>query len=228
MPYFDKENNEYWNLNEILTAKGEYISIANIQNLGQKLSRMKLSYIKSNTGSRLYKKSDLFKHMKNLEAQIELKQNPLKELDELKQTEEDIYKPDGKINVLYSRVSGKTKEDSDELAKQNSLIMQYCISNGIKIDRQYRDMCSSFVFGKDKRPGLYELMKDMFAGNIKNIYVLSPDVISPFFYEFFMELCSMCGVYVEIISNVPTDEAKKSITYELLSMSDIIKKRFAL
>lgn len=228
MPHYRK-GEEYWDLKEILRAKGEYVSVTNIINLGQKLSRMKVGYIKSKTGARMYKKDDLLKHMKNLGFQIDLKENPMVELDELREEEsEEVFQPEGQMNVLYSRTTGKSKADADAIAVQNGDVLRYCVANGIKIDRQYCDMCPSYVFGKEKRPGLYELISDILDGQVKCVYVLSPDVISPFFYEFFIELCKMCGTDVDIISKVPTKEAKKAVTAELLSMSDVIKKRFML
>lgn len=231
MPYFDKDKNEYWGLKEILQKKGEYVSITNIQNLAQKLSRMKVDYIFSETGARLYKVDTLMKRMKDLKAQVELKQNPLKEVEEMKTEEEkesDIYRPDGRMNVLYSRVSDCKTRDREELAKQCSLVLQYCVANGIKIDHQYQDMCPSYIFSRQKREGLYMLMDDMAEGRIKTIYVLSPDVISPFFYEFFIEFCRMHGVRVEIISNIPTEESRKSVMKEVLGMTEMMKKRFGI
>ena len=73
------------------------------------------------------------------------------------------FQPKQKQNIIYARVSN-TKQ-ADDLSRQIEIVKSYAISNGVKIDKVYKDIASGM---NENRKEFNLMLREIFAGNVEN------------------------------------------------------------
>ena len=134
--------------------------------------------------------------------------------------DEDVYKLIGKwrkterINVTYSRVS--LSKQKNDLSSQTQRLYDFCISKGIVISKQIKDIKSGMNFGD--RKGFNELLKEIVTGNIENIVVENKDRLCRFGFEMFESFCGLHGVKIIVTSKVENKTYEQELTDDLVSI----------
>lgn len=135
--------------------------------------------------------------------------NFLYDIDSIKNDRPD--KP--RLNVIYSRVSNtKQKED---LHKQEQILREYCVKNGIKIDRVYSEIASGM---NEERKQFNQLIDDVVNGTIKNIYISYKDRLSRFGYPYFEKLFEKFSCKIECLNSTDEKTYEQELTEDLISI----------
>lgn len=117
--------------------------------------------------------------------------------------------------VIYARVSSsKQKED---LNRQISLLKEYSLKNGHKIDEVFEDIGSGM---SSDRNGLNSLLTSLFKKEINTIYISFKDRLSRFGYNYFENICSKFGTKIEVLDddNFRNKDMEKELTDDLIAI----------
>lgn len=117
--------------------------------------------------------------------------------------------------VIYARVSSlKQKED---LNRQISLLKEYSLKNGHKIDEVFEDIGSGM---SSDRKGLNQLLTSIFKKEINTIYISFKDRLSRFGYNYFENICSKFGTKIEVLDddNFRNKDMEKELTDDLIAI----------
>lgn len=119
-----------------------------------------------------------------------------------------------RINVIYCRQS--TKQQNESLKNQQQKIKQFCIINGIIIDK----IISQFGSGLNyKRQGLLELLDLITKNKIQNLIIYYKDRLVRFGYQIFQQLSKKYNFKILIIDNSQTNKSKeKQFADDLISI----------
>ena len=124
-------------------------------------------------------------------------------------TDEHLYKVKKinheKLNIIYCRESTKQQEHS--LRDQESKAKEFCISNGIKIDKVISEYGSALNFN---RKGLNELLKMINDKVIGVLVIFYKDRLVRFGFELFEELSKLNNFKIIIIDNSETNKTKET------------------
>lgn len=119
-----------------------------------------------------------------------------------------------KINVIYCRESTKMQKESLKL--QEEKIKEFCISNGIKIDKVISEFGSSLNY---KRQGLLELIDLITKNKVENLIIYYKDRLVRFGYELFEELSKKYNFKILIIDSSESNKSKeKEFADDLISI----------
>jgi putative resolvase len=126
--------------------------------------------------------------------------------------DEDVYAMVGKRIgarehwvVSYARVNGRSKKADQKIEEQKRIIYQWCAKRGLTIDKSYEDRGPSTEYSPSKRPGLHELLQDIFHKRVDAVVVETRDRIARIGWEIFKELFKYHGVELIIINKVIGD-----------------------
>lgn len=123
-------------------------------------------------------------------------------------------KDSDKINVIYCRESTKMQKESLKL--QEEKIKEFCISNGIKIDKVISEFGSALNY---KRQGLLELIDLITKNKVENLIIYYKDRLVRFGYELFEELSKKYNFKILIIDNSESNKSKeKEFADDLISI----------
>lgn len=100
-------------------------------------------------------------------------------------------------NIVYARVSNATKKT--DLASQESLCQQFCVSKGWEIHKSYREIASGM---NDNRPKLNHIL-DM---DKVRLIVLHKDRLSRFGFRYIEHCVKAKGGEIVVINPEHTDE----------------------
>lgn len=117
--------------------------------------------------------------------------------------------------VIYARVSSsKQKED---LNRQISLLKEYSLKNGHKIDEVFEDIGSGM---SSDRKGLNQLLTSIFNKEINTVYISFKDRLSRFGYNYFENICSKFGTKIEVLDddNFRNKDMEKELTDDLIAI----------
>ena len=121
---------------------------------------------------------------------------------------------DSKLNVLYIRES--TKQQKQSLIDQENKLKNYCISNGIKIDKVYSDFGSALNYN---RKNLKNLINDIVNNKIEKLIIYYKDRLVRFGFEFFEHLSEIYNFEIIIVDDSDTNKSKeKEFADDLISI----------
>ena len=126
----------------------------------------------------------------------------------------DIISENNKY-VIYARVSSsKQKED---LNRQISLLKEYSLKNGHKIDEVFEDIGSGM---SSDRKGLNQLLTSIFNKEINTVYISFKDRLSRFGYNYFENICSKFGTKIEVLDDdiLRNKDMEKELTDDLIAI----------
>ena len=116
-------------------------------------------------------------------------------------------------NVIYARVSNtKQKED---LERQEQVIREYMISNGILVDHVYKDIGSGM---NAERKEFNKLIEDCIAGKIDTIYISYKDRFVRFGFDYFLKFLDHFDVNIEILNSTKEEDFQSELTEDLISI----------
>ena len=107
------------------------------------------------------------------------------------------FQPKQKQNVIYARVSN-TKQAND-LDRQIETIKSYAISNGVKIDKVYKEIASGM---NENRKEFNSMLRDIFAGNVDKVFVSYKDRLTRFGFDYFKNIFSEFGVEIVVLDEL--------------------------
>ena len=118
------------------------------------------------------------------------------------------FQPKQKQNVIYARVSN-TKQTND-LDRQIETIKSYAISNGVKIDKVYKEIASGM---NENRKEFNSMIRDIFAGNVDKVFVSYKDRLTRFGFDYFKNIFSEFGVEIVVLDEL--EETNSDFQIEL-------------
>ena len=123
------------------------------------------------------------------------------------------FQPKRKQNVIYARVSNI--KQADDLSRQIEIVKSYAISNGVKIDKVYKEIASGM---NENRKELNSMLREIFAGNIDKVFISYKDRLTRFGFDYFKNIFSEFGVEIVVIDEL--EETNSDFQKELVN--DII------
>lgn len=117
--------------------------------------------------------------------------------------------------VIYARVSSSTQKE--DLNRQISLLKEYSLKNGHKIDEVFEDIGSGM---SSDRKGLNQLLTSIFKKEINTVYISFKDRLSRFGYNYFENICSKFGTKIEVLDddNFRNKDMEKELTDDLIAI----------
>jgi predicted site-specific integrase-resolvase len=133
----------------------------------------------------------------------------------------DVYKLIGlsntkkqRYNVTYSRVS--LSKQKDDLARQTERLYNYCMSNGISIEKQYEDVKSGMNF--NDRRSFNDLLTDVIKGNIDSVIIENKDRLARFGFELIESFFKFFDTKIIVVNNVDNKSYENELTEDLISI----------
>lgn len=117
-----------------------------------------------------------------------------------------------KINVIYSRTSNPPKKYLEE---QENRLLNFCTSNGIVVDKTYKDLKSGMNFDRNE---FQNLIKDVVSGEVELIVVENKDRLCRFGFELFENFCKFFGTKIVVANNASEKTYEQELTEDLLSI----------
>ena len=125
------------------------------------------------------------------------------------------FQPKQKQNVIYARVSN-TKQ-ADDLSRQIEIVKSYAISNGIKIDKVYKDIASGM---NENRKEFNLMLREIFAGNVDKVFISYKDRLTRFVFDYFKNIFSEFGVEMVVLDELEetNSDFQKELANDLISI----------
>ena len=125
------------------------------------------------------------------------------------------FQPKQKQNIIYARVSN-TKQ-ADDLSKQIEIVKSYAISNGVKIDKIYKDIASGM---NENRKDFNLMLREIFAGNVDKVFISYKDRLTRFGFDYFKNIFSEFGVEIVVLDELEetNSDFQKELTNDLISI----------
>ena len=125
------------------------------------------------------------------------------------------FQPKQKQTVIYARVSN-TKQ-VDDLSRQIEIVKNYAISNGVKIDKVYKDIASGM---NENRKELNLMLREIFAGNIDKVFISYKDRLTRFGFDYFKNIFSEFGVEIVVLDEIEetNSDFQKELANDLISI----------
>lgn len=110
--------------------------------------------------------------------------------------------------------SPKQKED---LNRQISLLKEYSLKNGHKIDEVFEDIGSGM---SSDRKGFNQLLSMIFKNEINTIFISFKDRLSRFGFNYLENICSKFGTKIEVLDddNFRNKDIEKELTEDLIAI----------
>lgn len=136
---------------------------------------------------------------------IRLKSGHRRYTDEhLAKLRNDIIVNDKKLSVVYCRES--TKEQRELLERQEQILKNFCFSNGIQIDKVYKDFGSGLNYNRTE---FKNLINDICCGKIGKLIIFYKDRLVRFGFEFFEQLSQIYNFEIIIVDNSESNKSKE-------------------
>jgi len=117
-------------------------------------------------------------------------------------------------SVGYCRVS--TIKQKNDLNNQQETVVNYCNSNGIQLNKIYKDISSGINFDRKEFQGL---LNDVIQYKISRIYITYKDRLSRISFDVFKELFSQFNCEIIVINNMDDEKTiKKEIFTEIIDL----------
>ena len=117
------------------------------------------------------------------------------------------------MNVIYCRVSN-TKQQAD-LKRQETILREYCVSNGIIPDKVISDIASGM---NENRKGLQELIGLVKDGKVKTVYVSYKDRLTRFGFDYFVYLFNLFGTEIKVVNLTSEEDFQQELTQDFISI----------
>ena len=117
------------------------------------------------------------------------------------------------MNVIYCRVSN-TKQQAD-LKRQETILREYCVSNGIIPDKVISDIASGM---NENRKGLQELIGLVKDGKVKTVYVSYKDRLTRFGFNYFVYLFNLFGTEIKVVNLTSEEDFQQELTQDFISI----------
>ena len=117
------------------------------------------------------------------------------------------------MNVIYCRVSN-TKQQAD-LKRQETILREYCVSNGIIPDKVISDIASGM---NENRKGLHELIGLVKDGKVKTVYVSYKDRLTRFGFDYFAYLFNLFGTEIKVVNLTSEEDFQQELTQDFISI----------
>lgn len=131
--------------------------------------------------------------------------------------DDDVYRKarlaENRLNVIYARVS--TAKQKIDLQNQEKTLIDYCNSNGIRVDKSYRDIASGMNFDRKQ---FKKLMDEVLDFKIGKIYITYKDRFSRISFDMFQKFFSEFGCEIIVVNNVENKADEVEIFEEIISM----------
>ena len=115
--------------------------------------------------------------------------------------EEDVFKLAGIENrakgVIYARVS--TNKQKSSLQNQIDTLLQYADSNGVQIDKIYKDIASGLNFDRGE---FQSLLSDVIQYKVKTIFITNKDRFSRISFNMWKELFSYFNREIVVLNDI--------------------------
>ena len=125
------------------------------------------------------------------------------------------FKPKQKQNIIYARVSN-TKQAND-LSRQIEIVKSYAISNGVKIDKVYKDIASGM---NENRKEFNLMLREIFTGNVDKVFISYKDRLTRFGFDYFKNIFSEFGVEIVVLDELEetNSDFQKELINDLISI----------
>ena len=133
--------------------------------------------------------------------------------------EEDVFKLAGIENrakgVIYARVS--TPKQKSSLQNQIDTLLQYANSNGVQIDKIYKDIASGLNFDRGE---FQSLLSDVIQYKVKTVFITNKDRFSRISFNMWKELFSYFNCEIVVLNDIKeiNDSEEKEIFEDIISM----------
>ena len=133
--------------------------------------------------------------------------------------EEDVFKLAGIENrakgVIYARVS--TNKQKSSLQNQIDTLLQYADSNGVQIDKIYKDIASGLNFDRGE---FQSLLSDVIQYKVKTIFITDKDRFSRISFNMWKKLFSYFNCEIVVLNDIKeiNDSEEKEIFEDIISM----------
>ena len=125
------------------------------------------------------------------------------------------FQPKQKQNIIYARVSS-TKQ-ADDLSRQIEIVKSYAISNGVKIDKVYKDIASGM---NENRKEFNLMLREIFAGNVDKVFVSYKDRLTRFGFDYFKHIFEEFGTKIVVLDELEetNSDFQKELTNDIISI----------
>ena len=133
--------------------------------------------------------------------------------------EEDVFKLAGVENrakgVIYARVS--TNKQKSSLQNQIDTLLQYANSNGVQVDKIYKDVASGLNFDRGE---FQSLLSDVIQYKVKTVFITNKDRFSRISFNMWKELFSYFSCEIVVLNDIKeiNDSEEKEIFEDIISM----------
>ena len=117
------------------------------------------------------------------------------------------------MNVIYCRVSNTKQQD--DLKRQETILREYCVSNGIIPDKVISDIASGM---NENRKGLQELIGLVKDGKVKTVYVSYKDRLTRFGFDYFAYLFNLFGTEIKVVNLTSEEDFQQELTQDFISI----------
>ena len=122
---------------------------------------------------------------------------------------------ENRLNVIYARVS--TLKQVEDLNRQLCILKEYCLKQGVKIDKVFTDVGSGM---NADRKEFNELLTLVFERKVKKIYISFKDRLTRFGFNYIKNICEYFDTEIEVLDD---DEFRdhnneKELTEDLIAI----------
>lgn len=120
-----------------------------------------------------------------------------------------------RLNVIYARVS--TLRQVEDLNKQLCILKEYCLKQGVKIDKVFTDVGSGM---NADRKEFNELLTLVFERKVKKIYISFKDRLTRFGFNYIKNICEYFDTEIEVLDDDEFRDSnnEKELTEDLIAI----------
>lgn len=111
---------------------------------------------------------------------------------------------------IYARVSSSSQKK--DLENQKDLLLNYCLTNGIKVQGVYSDIASGLSF--ENRKQFFELLDEVIDHKVNKVIITYKDRISRVGFDLFYHLFKKFGTEIVVISEVGSSKLDSEEIFE--------------
>lgn len=120
-----------------------------------------------------------------------------------------------KLNIIYARVSASIQRD--DLNRQISLLKEFALKQGVKIDEVFSDIGSGM---NSDRSSFNRMLNLIFDGNVEKLYISFKDRLTRFGFNYFENIFSKFGTKIIVLDddNFRDKNMENELTKDLISI----------
>ena len=115
-----------------------------------------------------------------------------------------------RMNIIYSRVS--THKQKNDLQNQENLLKQFCLNQGLTINRSYKDIASGISF--EDRKEFFELLDLILDYKVDKVIIAHKDRLSRVGFDLFKTLFDKFGAEIVVISETGNEKLDSEEVFE--------------